>query len=540
MKVLPIAITALCVTLSACQSKAPAADSATTGPVVHATADAQRCEALAEKRFGTSTIETAEVVKRGESLIGFWRRMLIKTFIWWDLPEINAPSDFCAVTAKLRQVPGSEITALLWMPHQWNGKFLGTGGGGLNGGLGSAFLTLGKPVSKGYVAMATDAGHEFTNSAKFAHESREQYLDFAYRANHVAAGFAKELIASYYGTPSKRAYFHGCSNGGRDALMEARRFPEDYEAIVAGAPAAGWSKLMAASGSITQASVSAPELEDKLKLVQDAVIAKCDILDGVKDQILENPLACSFDPAELQCKDNNSASCLTAAEVRALRKVYAGPRLKDGKQVYAGVSPGGEALPHNWSLWITGGEKSMLAKLGIEAMRWMIYGDPEWGLKDFDVDSTYALAKERVAPIMDSDDPDLSEFMRRGGKLLLYQGWNDPAIPAGATLDYHSAVLRKVGPSANKQTRLFMVPGMAHCGGGVGANDFDVIDELDRWVESDKAPERILATEYNPPVLLAPAPDAKVVRTRPLCPWPKQARYNGSGSTDEAVNFTCR
>lgn len=541
MKTKALLLMALCATLAACQSKPIVADGSAV-PSAMTSSDVQRCEALPGTVLGTSTIEKAELVRRGDSLMGFWRRLIIKTLVFPGLPEMRAAADFCKVTAKLRPVVGSEITAQLWLPQSahWNGKFLGTGGGGINGGLVAAALTLRKPLEKGYVGMATDAGHEVTDTAEFAHKSKEQYVDYAYRANHVAADFAKALIATYYGTPAKRSYFHGCSNGGRDALMEARRYPDDYEAIIAGAPAAGWSKLMASSGWITQASVSAPKLGRKMKLVQDAVIAKCDALDGVTDGLLENPNNCPFDPAALQCSGEDRADCLNSDEVSALQKIYTGPRLKDGTQVYPGVSPGGEALPHNWSLWVTGGLKSMLAKLGIDSMRWMIYGDADWGLKEFDVDSTYALAKERVAPIMDSDDPDLSGFMRRGGKLILYQGWNDPAITAGATIAYHAAVRETLGSAADSQVRLFMAPGMAHCGGGTGPNDFDMLDEMDRWVENGVAPERIVATEYDPPALLGPAPDAKVVRTRPLCTWPKVAHYNGSGSTDDASNFSCR
>ena len=289
----------LCANLGACGAPASSSDPTPATAAASAVAAERRCQTLVGSRFGSATIEMAVSVERGTQLVEFekrMKRMIIKIFVRSVLPELTAPEDFCRVTAKLRPVPGSEITAEVWLPQQWNGKLLAMGGGGFNGGLGVASLALRTPLAKGYVAMATDAGHEDTNSAKFTHEFPEQYTDYAYRANHVAADFAKALAASYYSTPVKRAYFHGCSNGGRDALMEARRFPEDYDGIIAGAPAAGWSKLMTFFAWNMQAVQTAPNLEDKLELVQNAVIAKCDALDGVKDQLLGESASCPFDP----------------------------------------------------------------------------------------------------------------------------------------------------------------------------------------------------------------------------------------------------
>lgn len=526
MKRWTILVLALCAFVVACDSR----PSAATG--------ASQCKALAGTRIDIATIEKAEPVAGGTQLIGFFKRTMVKIFIYSGLPEFKAPADFCRVTATLRPVPGSQITAQVWLPQQWNGKVFAGGGGGFNGGLGAAALVLMAPLKKGYVAMATDAGHEETDSAKFTHDFPEQYIDYAYRANHVAAIFEKELAASYYGTPAKRAYFWGCSNGGRDALMEAWRFPQDYDGIIAGAPAAGWSKLMTSFAWNAQATQTAPNLKDKLKLVQHAVLAKCDKRDGVKDQLLENPPSCDFDPVELQCKGEDSDQCLTASEVAVLHKIYGGPRLRNGTQIYAGMPVGGEGLKHNWDDWLFSGKVSH-GTFARETFRWMVYGDPAWEVSHFDIDRDFPKARERMGPIMDSDDPQLSAFTGHGGRLLLYHGWNDAAIPAGATIDYYDAVRRTLGPVADEQVRLFMVPGMMHCGGGVGPTDFDMLDEIDRWVERGAAPERIVATEYDPPAVFGPAPDAKRVRTRPLCSWPKVARYHGSGSTDDAASFVC-
>lgn len=536
---LTVAAVALCSSLCACDTQKSDAQEAPTAVDGAVHAGVAQCRSFAGRQLGTASIEKTEWIERGEQTVGFFRRMVVKILVPVELPDFRARTNFCRVTAKLRPVPDSEITAQIWFPEQWNGKLFGTGGGGFNGGLSTAALPLASPVAKGYAAFANDVGHDDTESAKFTQESHQKYLDYAFQGNHEAVEFARKLSALYYGEPVKRAYFHGCSNGGRDALMAARRFPNDYDGIIAGAPAAGWSKLATSFAWNTQASLSMPKLKDKLGMVQAAVIAKCDALDGVKDQLLENPSACSFDPAVLQCKGADGADCLNATEVSVLNKLYGGPHLRDGTKIYAGMPVGGEGLKMNWDEWLF---KSGKGQNGFaqESFRWMVYGDPKWELSQFDINRDYPLARERMGAIMDSDDPDLSGFTARGGKLLMYHGWNDAAIPAGATQEYHTRLKAALGPIADRQIRLFMVPGMMHCAGGVGPTTFDALGEMDRWVESGTAPDRMGATEYDPPAVFGPVATARPVRTRPLCPWPKVARYAGSGSTDEAKNFNCQ
>jgi hypothetical protein len=538
MKRLSTFALALCAALSAYSSTSAAAEKArpASGTVASASGGAKQCEALKGKRLGVGTVEEAEWVERGTPLLSLMQRIMFRVALKGTSPGIDAPHDFCRVTAKVRPVPGSEITVGVWLPQPWNGKMLGAGGGGFNGGLGIAAFALMNPTAKGYAALATDAGHETSESAKFAYESVEKLKDYGYRANHLGAEFGKALIATYYGKPVQRAYFHGCSNGGRDALMLARRFPSDYDAIIAGAPAADFTGLMSRFVWNQQAVNSAPKLGDKLKLLGDAVMKQCDALDGVKDGLLDNPLNCPFDPAALQCKSGDGPDCLNAAEVGALRKIYGGPRLADGTQIYPGQTVGGESVEENWKGLIELPRDS----LGSEGLRWMVHRDPKWTIDRFDLARDSALAKERVGTIVDSNDPDLSGFMSRGGKLLLYHGWNDLAIPATATLDYHAALRKTLGPVADQQVRLFMVPGLLHCGGGPGATDFDQLGELDRWVETGKAPDRIVAIEYDPPSRVLVLPGSKKVGTRPLCPWPKVAHYDGSGSTKDAANFSCK
>lgn len=522
--------------LCVCQSISWVAEAASkSAPTVSSPVGEKQCEALAGTRVGSGFIEQAEWVERGNSLISLKQRIMFMLALKRLSLGLEAMADHCHVIAKVRPAPGSEITVGVWLPQPWNGKLLGVGGGGFNGGLTVASFLVSEPLAQGYASVATDAGHDDTESAKFGYDSVEQLKDYGYRANHVGAEVAKALIASYYKSPIKRAYFHGCSNGGRDALMLARRFPEDYDGIISGAPAADFTNLMSRFVWNQRAIDAAPKLRDKIKLVGDAVMAKCDALDGLEDNLLENPLKCSFDPAELQCKNGDGPDCLNAAEVSSLRKIYSGPRLTDGTQIYPGMPVGGEAIEKNWTAWLFD-----LPPMGPETFRWMVHRDPTWEIGRFDLVRDTALANERLGPIVNSNDPDLSAFMSRGGKLLMYHGWNDAAIPAGATLDYFAALRGKLGPVADRQARLFMIPGMMHCGEGPGASQFDKLTVLDRWVESGTAPERIIATEYDPPAGLIVLPGAKKLGTRPLCAWPGTAHYNGAGSTDDAVNFVCR
>lgn len=530
-------ITLAACALAACSPGATTDPSSSSIPTV-ATASPDRCAALVGTRLGTATIESAKPIGRGTQPVGFFKRLFVKIFLLPGMPDLQVRKDYCEVVAKLHPVPGSEVKVEVWLPQEWNGKLLGTGGSGFSGGFGAGMITMRIPLGKGYATMASDAGHEGTSSAKFTHDSRQQYIDYAYQANHVAAEFGKSLVASYYGSPAKRAYFQGCSNGGRDALMEAKRFPEDYDGIIAGAPAAGWSRLMTFFGWTKQAADSAPQMKGKLKLIRDAVMAQCDALDGVKDGLIENPANCPFDPASLQCKGGDGADCLNTEEVFALRKLYGGPRLKDGTKVYAGLPVGGEALKGNWDDLLFGDKGHRL--FAEESFRWMVLGDPTWEVSRFDIDRDYPKARDSMGSVMDSDDPNLTAFAGRGGKLMLYHGWSDVMIPAGATIDYHADLRKALGPKADEQVRLFMVPGLMHCGAGNGPTDFDLLDQMDRWVESGVAPERITATQYEPMAVFGPAPNAKVVRTRPLCAWPKVAHYNGSGSTDNEASFSCQ
>ena len=488
---------------------------------------ADRCAALTGTQVETGIVEGAERYAQGATVVG------------GATAGAKASTELCRVRLRLRPVEGSDINVEVWLPDSWNKKLFGFGGAGFDGGLslGGARL-LNKVVAQGYAAVETDVGHKlapnlttWANLKTWAPKHPEKLIDMGYRGNHLAALVAKQVIADYYGTPAKRAYFLGCSNGGRDGIMEVSRYPEDYDGVIAGAPSVRYigvvTQLIWYSMAV-HGPGGAPDLASKLNLVHDAIIKQCDMLDGVKDGILESPLLCHFDPAKLQCKGGDAPNCLTNAEVRALRKIYGGTRLSTGEEVVAGPALGGEGVPNNWTAVVTTPEAAVV---GEDFYRWMVYDDPNWKIEDFNLDRDYRVARARLAPILDPDDPDLSAFTRRGGKLIIYQGWDDPVVPPTNTIEYYESVRRRIGPAAARQVRLFMVPGMTHCAGGPGATSFDMQPVLEKWVERGEAPEKVVAVKPgsgDPPM------------SHPLCAWPMTAHYHGSGSTEDAANFTCR
>lgn len=485
-----------------------------------------RCAQLVGKRIAGATVEKADFVLGGTSLGLFGLKM---------------PADACRVDARISPVAGSEVKMQVWLPTDWNGKFVGVGGGGFEGSYSIAPVVLRRPVSEGYAGVVTNAGHDLnvlSPDPKWALESPEKIVDYGNRANHLGAVVGKALVAEYYGSPAKRTYFHGCSNGGRDALILAQRYPTDYDAIAAGAPANDFTGLATSFVRIGQLkSMAGVDLsKPKMKLVYDASIKKCDPIDGVSDGLIERPAMCKFDPAVLECKSSERENCLSKAEVRVLRELYRGSYAHNGRQVMPGLPVGSE---YEWANWLTGSEAAGL-KLGIPFYRYMVYKDPSWDIAKFNIDSDYLFARKQLGPVLDAVDPDLRPFLRKGGKLLMYHGWDDAAIPAGNTLKYHAAMTRATGRLAQDRTRLFMLPGVAHCADGNGPDTINYLAELDRWTESGVAPDRMVATKYDSKVAYMAGLPTKVVRTRPVCAWPKSAHYGGTGSTDDAANFVCR
>lgn len=486
---------------------------------------AARCSGLEGKSFGGAAVTSAGHVAAGTALPPFQRSF--------------GPA-FCRVKAVTKPAAGSEIKFEIWLPDDWNGKFVGIGGGGFEGSYAQANIALRRPVGARYAAVVTNAGHDVSPAPKWALGHPERIADFGHRANHLGARFGKAVVADYYGAQASRSIFHGCSNGGRDALMLAQRYPADYDAIAVGAPANDFSGLMASFARVrqmTQAAAGSPGFADKLKHVRAAAIAKCDRLDGAADGIIGNPASCRFDPAKLACKAGASGdACLTASEVAAVKAVYAPVALRSGALVMPGLPPGSE---YQWESWLLG-KTAAGPGMATNFYRYFVHGDPEWDPARFDLDSDWRAGRASVSPAIDALDPDISPFLKRGGKLLIYHGWDDAAIPAGNTLRYDTAMRRAVGPKLAASTRLFMLPGVAHCAGGEGPDTIDYIGEVDRWAESGTAPDRLTATQFDNPLAALMGEPAKQVRTRPVCAWPKSARNAGKGPLGDASSWVCR
>jgi len=376
-------------------------------------------------------------------------------------------------------------------------------------------------LAAGYATASTDTGHTGAAANTFVNE--DVLVDYAYRAIHETTAAAKKFVDRFYGSAPRFAYFSGCSTGGRQALQAAQRYPEDFDAIVAGAPGLRPTRQAFGQNWLYQATADpASALPDaKLALVHQAVMNACDALDGARDGVLENPVACTFDPQALACRQGDEATCLTAPQVEAVRKIYAGPKNpRTGEQIFPGLERGSEL---GWSPGPVG--------LAADYFRFIVFKDPNWDPKTLNFDAHVALVDSKDEHrILDATRTDLGGFTGRGGKLLLYQGWAENGIPPRNLVNYYASV-QSATRNAGDSVRLFMVPGMGHCGGGNGATTFDMVAALDQWVATGKAPAAVPASRVR---------DGKVDRTRPLCAYPQSAFYKGSGSIDDAANFECR
>jgi len=461
---------------------------------------------------------------------------------------------FCRIVVKATPTADSNIAVEVWMPLAgWNGKLQGLGNGGFAGIIDN--FELGAAIAKGYAAVATDAGHTGSPiDAAWALAHPEKVIDFGHRGIHEMTRVAKLIVQQFYGTDAKHAYFAGCSDGGREAVMEAQRYPEDYDGILAGAPANNWTGLLSLGVFDTQALTATAANyipAAKIPTIAAAVLVACDKLDGLADGILSDPRQCHFDPASIQCKGaEDTGKCLTAPQVGALKKIYAGLRDSTGHTVFPGYLPGAEEGGGGWETWIIGPApaKSLMAFFGIGYYSNMVYEKRDWDYKSFSLDSDIKAAKAKTAAALDAVNPDLDAFRSRGGKLILYHGWDDPAIPALNTVHYYGEVVAKMGrANSDSFTRLYMVPGMQHCGGGTGPDTFgtsgtwsasdpqhNVRVALEDWVELGTAPDAIIATKVADPH----SPGSPTM-TRPLCPYPQAAKYRGSGDPNNAESFVC-
>ncbi|MCU1335169.1 MAG: Feruloyl esterase [Bryobacterales bacterium] len=438
----------------------------------------------------------------------------------------NLPA-FCRVAATLTPSSDSEIKIEVWLPATgWNGNLQSVGNGAWAGSI--SYPAMATALAAGYATASTDTGHSGGNPATFIPAHPEKVIDFEYRSVHEMTVAAKAIINARYGNDPKYSYWNGCSTGGRQALAEAQRYAADYDGIIAGAAANYVTHLQGAqvwSAAVVHKDEASYIPPAKYAILHAAVLEACDALDGVKDGVLENPTKCRFDPEKLLCKDADGPSCLTAPQVQAARQLYAGPADSRGKSLFPGLERGSET---GWAT-LSGTRPMALAD---ETYKFLVFQDANWNYLTFNAERDMAVADQKVGATVNSIDPNLKPLFDRGGKLLMYHGWADPGIPPQNSVSYYKSVVEKLGPSATSNSmRLFMVPGMGHCQGGDGTSTFSMINALSTWVEQGKAPDRIEASRVR---------NGKTDRTRPLCPYPQVAVYNGSGSTDESANFSCK
>ncbi len=432
----------------------------------------------------------------------------------------------CRVVAVLKPTSDSFINMELWLPpaEKWNGKFQAIGNGGWAGSIQG--LTNGMPAAlrAGYATAGNDTGHEGGNGT-FAIGHEEKLVDFAYRAMHEMTVQSKTLVKSFYDQSPRLSYYNGCSTGGRQGLMAAQRYPEDFDAIIAGAPANDHLYMHAADIARMTDIYKDPEgyiPQAKQTVLAQAVMNACDALDGVKDGLITNPMACKVDPAVLLCKSGDAADCLTPKQVATAKRLYAPAKTSKGELIFPGYAFGGES---GYTV-MRGGTAP--GNLQLDTYK-IAHNDANWDWKTFNLDTDPALAK-KVLGFVDSTDPDLSKFKARGGKLILYHGWADPAIQPEHTINYYNSVLAKMGKNQDNWMELFMVPGMGHCSGGSGPNQIDWVGALETWREKGETPKFILGKGNN----------AGTPMTRPLCPHPQVATYKGSGDVNDAANFVCK
>ncbi|HTA45035.1 MAG TPA: tannase/feruloyl esterase family alpha/beta hydrolase [Bryobacteraceae bacterium] len=435
---------------------------------------------------------------------------------------------FCRFAATLKPSSDSDIKLEVWLPMSgWNHKYQAAGNGAWAGSI--VYNDMAKALRAGYATSSTDTGHTGGNGA-FALGHPEKLADFGWRSEHEMTLKAKAVIAAFYGDAPKLSYWVSCSSGGKQGLKEAQRFPADYDGIVAGAPVVNWTHRAVAAIWAGQAALKDPASTippNKYPLLHQAVITACDDKDGLKDGIISDPARCKFDPKELECKDADGPSCLTSAQVEAARKIYTpATNPRTGEIISARYEPGSEL---GWRA-IAGGPEAFAP--AIDHFRFVVFKDPKWDWRALNFDSDVALADKIDDGTINAIDPDLKAFTGHGGKLIMYQGYADTNIPPGNAITYYDSVSKTIGSAKTADSiRLYMAPGMNHCGGGEGPNVFDMVSQLEQWVENKKAPDQIVAAHTT---------EGKVDRTRPLCPYPQVAKYKGTGSIDEAANFTCK
>jgi feruloyl esterase len=488
-----------------------------TAPVWGAT-----CESLTSISLPGTTVTLAQSVAAGEfTLPG-------RIFGGTPAPAValkDLPA-FCRVAATLKPTEDSDIKIEVWLPAAgWNGKLQAVGNGGWAGSI--SYGAMAEALHDGYATSSTDTGH-VGGSGSFALGHPEKVIDFGYRSEHEMTVKAKLLIEAFYGNPARMSYWNGCSTGGRQGLKEAQRFPDDYDGIIAGAPANPRTHLAFGTMWIAHANLKDPASyipPAKYPAIHQAVLNACDALDGLKDGLITDPTRCHFDPQVIACKgadaSADNSTCLTAPQIETVKRILSPSRNpRTGEEIFPGLEPGAELG------WATLAGPQPFAAI-TDHFKYVVFKDPNWDWKTLNFDSDVALADKIDNETINATDANLKPFFSRKGKLLLYHGWADQNVAPQSTINYYKRVVDTLGGESRTadSIRLFMAPGMAHCGGGEGPNTFDMMSEITAWRENGHAPGRIIASRTG--------------RTRPLCAYPQVAKYKGNGSIDDAENFAC-
>ena len=453
-----------------------------------------------------------------------------------QVEQVQEPVPHCKVTG----VIGSEINFELLLPEKWNSRFAMGGGGGF---VGSVQNMAASSIVKGYATAGTDTGHKGHGlKADWALDNMERQVNFGHLAVHRTAVTSKAIIEQYYCSPIAYSYFWGCSRGGGQAMMEAQRYPGDFDGIVTGAPAFGWPAIAAEFIQNTQAMYPDPDdlnhpvvTKANLELLQALLLEQCDALDGIQDHILNDPRDCDLDKIEFpRCTDDTPADdCFTSEQLEAIKVVYSGVTI-EGREVYPGFPPGGENEPGSWQVWITGpigspmtaGFPSLHFGFGTEMFKYLVFQDPDWDYSTYDF-SDFFHTTRYASSYLDATSTDYSAFKNRGGKMIIYHGWNDPALSAYATIEHYEKV-KSNDPDVENYLRLFLLPGVLHCSGGPGPDQADWLELVRNWVEDGIAPERVTVSKTE---------DGNVVMTRPVFPYPEKAIYDGEGDPDTEESF---
>jgi len=514
--------------------------------VMAATATPVRAQAFADLKTALVDYSKSDLEPRKAcETLGSFKSKEIAQIAAASMPAAAGVPAHCRVTGLL----SPEIAFEVSLPAKWNGRFYMIGNGGLAGEVmddpGRVAQRNGA-LQLGFAFAQTNTGHDARKepSGSFVLSNPQKATDYAWRAVHLTAATTKDITKEYYGKSVSHAYWNSCSNGGRQGLIEAQRFPDDFDGIVANAPWVDQTGFTIGAMWNQKALTAAPVTPAKLALVADKVMAKCDMIDGLKDGLIDDPRKCSFDPARdvpACAAGMDSADCLTAAQAAAIAKVYSGP-VSNGHPFFTGYMPGSEAVipgpngggASGWMNLIVAAQPSAKPadfNLAEGTMRFLVLRPPQanYDYNTFDFDRDIHLLDD-WSKEADAKNTDLAKFRKRGGKLIVTYGWADSILEPMMGVNYYEQAVTKNGPGTTEFFRLFMVPGMAHCGGGIGPDRNDAVTAMVDWVEKGKAPASIKASRVV---------NNQVVRTRPLCPYPQVARYSGQGSIDDAANFRC-